>query len=102
MSDLLYVAHNRLEFTRATFAALIANTNWELVDHFHVVDDLSTDGTAEHLTAALADFGHAGRMRIDYTSERFGGPVAAMNYALDHSSGETLVKVDNDFLVCPG
>ncbi len=41
-------------------------------------------------------------MRIDCVSERFGGPVAAMNYALDHMDTDVLVKVDNDLLACPG
>ena len=28
MVDLLYLAHNRLEFTKASVEALIANTDW--------------------------------------------------------------------------
>ncbi len=102
MVDLLYVAHNRLAFTQATFPALVANTNWDLVRHLHVLDDLSTDGTAGYLAAEVSELYAATGMKIDYVSQRFGGPVAAMNYALDRCEPGALVKVDSDLLLCPG
>jgi GT2 family glycosyltransferase len=99
---LLYTSHNRREFVEATFPALIANTNWERVAHLYVLDDLSEDGTAEFLCSEVAEFYDRTGMKTDCISDRFGGPVAAMNYALDHGDSDVLVKVDNDLLVCPG
>jgi glycosyltransferase involved in cell wall biosynthesis len=100
--DLLYVAHNRREFTIATFTSLVAHTNWERVRRLHVLDDDSTDGTWEFLTAAVSDFYAQTGRDVDCVREPFGGPVAAMNHALDNLATDTLCKVDNDFLVCPG
>jgi len=102
MVDLLFTAHNRLAFTQATFPALLANTNWERVSHLYVLDDLSEDGTAEYLCSEVAEFYDHTGMKTDCISDRFGGPVAAMNYALDHGDSDVLVKCDNDLLVCPG
>lgn len=45
--DLFYPAWNRLEFTRETFGALLANTEWPLVRELVVYDDGSSDGTRE-------------------------------------------------------
>jgi GT2 family glycosyltransferase len=98
MVDLVYVAHNRLQFTQATFGALRGNTNWDRVNRLHVTDDRSRDGTYEYLATAVR--GMPGPTSL--TSSRFGGPVAALNYALDHCETDVLVKVDNDLLVCPG
>ncbi len=95
--DLLYVTHNRLEYARASFEALRKNTNWELVDRLHIRDDNSTDGTAEFLLAAIGDFPVAVELHID----NYGGPVAAMNDALDVCDASVLAKIDNDLIVCP-
>lgn len=95
--DLVYVAHNRLAFTEATFAALLDNTNWDRVGLLHICDDASTDGTREYLAEQI-DIAPTNRM---FTSHTFGGPVAAMNYALDHCKTDVFVKIDNDLLVCP-
>lgn len=102
MIDLLYVSHNRLEFTRATFAALIANTNWDLVRRLQVLDDESVDGTWDALERQVAGLYTQAAIEVDCVRARFGGPVAAMNRALDNLATETLVKIDNDVLVCPG
>src|SRR4029079_2676162 len=99
--DLLYVAHNRLAFTQATFPALLKNTNWNLVEHLHVYDDLSKDGTAEYLMAETREFYGRTDMKIDCVSYAWGGPVAAMNAAVRSCDTDTLVKVDSDLLLCP-
>ena len=39
MIDLLFLAKGRPEFTRASFAALYANTNWDLVEKIHIYTD---------------------------------------------------------------
>lgn len=104
MIDLLYVAYNRLEFTRWSFGALIDNTNWDLVSAVHVQDDGSTDGTAEHLEAQCAYLQDLHpRLAVYFHGERVGGPVAAMNAYLElEDPAPLLAKVDNDFVMSPG
>jgi glycosyltransferase involved in cell wall biosynthesis len=99
--DLLYVAHNRLRFTEATFPALLANTNWELVQKLHVLDDASTDGTCEYLAAGPYQMNFS-LPSYTFQSEQFGGPVRAINHAVDNAETDVLVKIDNDLLLCPG
>lgn len=127
--DLLYVSYNRLEYTRASFEALLKHTDWSLVRRLYVADDESTDGSRDFLLDAIAD---APVPRV-MTGGRFGGPVAAMNWYLEYEStceacdgtgfkggelygdiclacngsGEekhpdVFAKIDNDFVVCPG
>ena len=52
--DLVYLAHNRLEFVRETFEALWRNTNWTLVRELTIVDRGSVDGTDAWLEAEAA------------------------------------------------
>lgn len=97
--DLMYVSCNRLEMTKASFAALIANTNWDLVRRLFLFDDKSRDQTFAYLLAA------AGSVPVEVVSrhQKFGGPVAAMKLYLGRDDkAELLAKVDNDFVMCPG
>lgn len=107
--DILYVAHNRLEFTQASFTALLENTDWQQVDTLYVFDDASEDGTSEWMVEHYADpTQRRPRPRAAFfLPSAFGGPVAAMNRYLDcsdHNSdeGARFVKIDNDIVVCPG
>lgn len=110
MIDVLYVAKNRLTYTRETIFALDAHTAWEHVRRLVIVDDDSTDGTHDFLTEyAAGDLGgitaalDAG-VDVHYVHELVGGPVDAMNLYLDRFStgADLFAKVDNDFVVCPG
>jgi len=100
--DILYVSFNRLEYTRETFSALLEHTDWDEVAGLFVADDRSTDGTAAYLADAIADV--PDRVVVHMNSGKFHGPVAAMNWYLDHASPgvEMFAKVDNDMVVCPG
>lgn len=100
MIDLLYVSFNRLEYTKATFQAMVDNTNWGQVERLFVADDSSTDGTYEYLDKAIL----AVPVPVDFVHEKLGGPVAAMNWYLDNASDdiEMFAKLDNDMVVCPG
>lgn len=96
MIDILFLAHNRLEFTIASAEALIANTDWSQVRLVRVHDDGSTDGTREYLESLEwpAD--------REFRFKRLGGPVAIMSaYMTDHP-GQDFAKIDNDVLVPPG
>ncbi len=101
MIDILFVTHNRLEFTDASFTALLENTDWSLVETLHVYDDRSTDGTFDYLDRTLdsADIGEAEAVLLQ---RAFGGPVAAMNHFLDRSEADLFAKVDNDLVLPPG
>lgn len=104
--DILFVSFNRLAYTRESFAALTANTDWGEVAGLYIADDASSDGTAEWLLGTN-DAGVdmiPGGIEIHVNRGPFGGPVAATNWYLDHRSetADRVMKVDNDFVVCPG
>jgi hypothetical protein len=100
--NLLYVAYNRLQFTQASFSALVEHTSWDEVATLHIHDDASSDGTADWLYDASRNL----PVEVKYESRRLGGPVAAMNRHLDLLPATqevgAFVKVDNDFIACPG
>ena len=96
--EILYLAWNRLEFTQATFAHLLANTDWEHVSRLVVYDDGSIDGTIEHLNEAIQACPVEHEMR--YTGYR--SPVKVMLDYLSHTETEMFAKIDNDIGVPPG
>ena len=99
MTAILFVSYNRLEYTRQSFTALLANTGWGAVDQLYVADDGSEDGTREWLREQLDASG------LDWTfrTEPFGGPVAAMLWLLERIPAESaFAKIDNDVIVPPG
>ena len=99
MADVLFVAWNRLAFTRESFEALLANTDWAEVERLFVHDDASSDGTAEYLAEAVARC----PAEVVFQSRELRSPVAAMNWYLDSDGDmDRFAKVDNDFVVCPG
>ena len=99
MIDLLYLTHNRLEFTKASLAALIANTNWSLVDRFLIYDDNSTDGTREYLATVVYP------KAPEFQFGACGSPVAVMNHYLSAQSPHSdkiFGKIDSDTMVPAG
>jgi glycosyltransferase involved in cell wall biosynthesis len=103
MIDLLYLAFNRLEFTRKSFSTMLANTDWRLIDRLVIYDDGSTDGTREYLKEQLD---HAPVKAALYQSQNL-GPVEIMNtyLKLAQVAGEDdgiFVKIDNDVMLPPG
>lgn len=80
MIDLLYVSFNRFRYTQESFEALLTNTDWTLVNRLFIADDASTDGTADYLENAATRV----PTEVVWNHGRFGGPVAAMNWLLDH------------------
>jgi glycosyltransferase involved in cell wall biosynthesis len=98
MSEILYLAWNRLEFTRASLAFLLANTSWDLVDRLIVYDDGSEDGTRELLDELLPAFPVETVLR----AEEGRGPVSIMRHHFATTDGDIVAKIDNDVAVPPG
>jgi glycosyltransferase involved in cell wall biosynthesis len=100
MIDLLYLSHNRLEFTKASLNTLEDNTDWNLVGQLIICDDNSTDGTAEYLGKWIDD---REEMPIVPHFQAFCHPVNAMRtYLLEHSLHSIFAKIDSDTMVPPG
>lgn len=95
--DMLYLACNRLEFTRETFGALITNTDWQYVRELVVIDDGSRDGTREWLGANISKVPAPSR----FLRTRFGSPVKAMTHFIESAAAPILAKSDNDAMLPP-
>lgn len=96
--DLLYLACNRLEFTRETFTTLVANTDWQYVHELFVYDDGSIDGTREWLEANAPQ----APASVRFIRSRFGSPVACMVDFIQSAGAPILAKTDNDAMLPPG
>lgn len=96
--DITYYAFNRLAFTQTTFALLLANTDWTLVDRLLVFDDGSTDGTREWLDDHIA----LAPVPAHLVHCGWASPVKIMNHYLDGDPADVFVKLDNDVCVPPG
>jgi hypothetical protein len=112
--DILFLAKNRLEFTRETLAALERNTNWDLVRSVCVWDDGSERETADYLKSWFD------RMTVKYWRvpkglvwliaghRGVGAPASVMNLFLgdpfwtEESRPDLFAKIDNDTVVPPG
>ena len=94
--ELLYLSHNRLQFTKASLAALLKNTHWGHVSRLIFYDDGSTDGTREYLMSLRTP------VKNELVFGRFGSPVAVMNDYLgkkNPSDDLIMAKIDNDTMV---
>lgn len=95
--DLLYLACNRLEFTKETFTTFAANTDWKYVKELFVYDDGSQDGTREW----LADNAPKVPASVRVVNTNFGSPVKAMVHFIESASAPILAKTDNDAMLPP-
>lgn len=96
--DVIYLAHNRLEFTQASFPNLLENTNWDLVRQLVVFDDRSEDGTRQYLYKAI----HGCPVEYHLHETSFGSPVRTMNTYVAGNDSEFFAKIDSDIMVPPG
>lgn len=101
-TDLIYLAWNRLEFTRFSFEMLLANTDWDLVREIHVYDDGSTDGTREWMRERLNRNDGMIPPNIIFHETELGSPVAVMNDYIAGTDSDRFAKIDNDIVVPPG
>ena len=102
MIDLVFLAHNRLEFTRASLAALKANTDWSQVGRIIKYVDIGPDGHDDGTADLVVGWG---RGATTYTRiANFGGPVLIMQEYLREFGRPDGVfcKIDNDVIVPPG
>jgi len=99
--DILFPTFNRLEFTRESFYALMANTNWNLVRYLWLVDDGSTDGTEKMMAGVLADY-----VRRQPVGFQYGSPAEIMKafvgWFTRSNEPEYFAKIDSDVIVPPG
>lgn len=95
---ILYVSWNRLEFTEFSFEQLLANTDWSLVDHLCVWDDLSTDGTLDYLRSRV----DAVPVPVDVRVGGYKSVVTIMAKYVDAYETPLFAKVDNDIVMPPG
>jgi glycosyltransferase involved in cell wall biosynthesis len=93
--DLLFLAKNRLEFTRESLAALKQNTDWTLVNHLVLYDDGSTDGTLEFLEEQAVEIG------VELRQTNLGSAVTAANHFIRRSRADLVAKCDNDAMYPP-
>ena len=89
-------AFNAAQFIEAALNSLIDQSldSWEAI----VVDDASTDSTAD-LVAAMA--AHDDRIRL-VQLEQNAGPAAARNRGLEQARGDWIAVLDGDDLMVPG
>jgi glycosyltransferase involved in cell wall biosynthesis len=91
----MFLAKDRLEFTRESLRALRKNTNWSLVDKFVLYDDGSKDGTLEFLQAQAAEMG------AELRQTGLGSAVLAQNHFIERSTADFVAKCDNDAMYPP-
>jgi glycosyltransferase involved in cell wall biosynthesis len=106
--DIVYLTHNRLEYTQKTFPAMLACVR-EGKDRLWVVDDGSTDGTWEYVKQTINEFPFKHQCRP--RRGKFGNPNGALNLMLKESAekdsllevglplSSLIAKVDNDYLL---
>lgn len=106
--DVVYVACNRLDYTRQTFNMLLENTEWVYVNRLVVYDDGSTDGTFEWLKEATDAARRSLKViGVDFAATELGSPVAVMNEYLSRRpkpmvrKAHLWAKIDNDIAVPP-
>ncbi len=84
--------YNRGNFIQEMIESVISQTydNWELI----IVDDGSTDNTAEIITPYISN-------RIHYHSLEHTGRSFARNYGIGNSTGELIAYLDSDDVFLP-
>jgi hypothetical protein len=102
--DILYLVHNRREFTEASLAALRDNTDWSRVGRLWIYSDVGASGEDDGAADLAESFPIEGVAR-HLTRGFFGGPVNVMRHHLmriDIEISPVFCKIDSDVIVPPG
>jgi GT2 family glycosyltransferase len=94
LTSIVMVSYNALDKTRKCIEALRRTADERFVTELIVVDNGSSDGSAQWL-AAQSD------LRLIQNADNLGAPKAR-NQALARARGEWIVVMDNDAIVSPG
>lgn len=97
--DILYLAWNRLEFTKFSWQMLMQNTEWGRVSKLIVYDDGSIDGTADFLRKKVK---REAPVEAEFRETSLHSPPAIMNRYIASSNAEWFAKIDNDIVVPQG
>ncbi|HVB68598.1 MAG TPA: glycosyltransferase family 2 protein [Acetobacteraceae bacterium] len=89
-ASIIVPAYNAERFVATTVASALAQTEQRI--EVLVVDDASTDGTAEAVYRAAAGDKRVHLLRLNINS----GPAAARNFALSQAVGEWIALLDAD------
>jgi len=94
--DLVYITYNRLEYTKKSLPALLADP----VEDFSLTiwDNASTDGTVEYIRNEVKD----SRITDVVFSKENVGQTQAVNQIWSNSSADLLGKIDNDCIMNAG
>jgi hypothetical protein len=93
--DLIFLTHNRLEYTKLALASLLADPTEEF--SLTIWDNNSIDGTREYLAAQ-----NDSRIAKKIFARKNVHLKGAVNYLFASSSSDLLGIIPNDFLVTPG
>jgi hypothetical protein len=103
--EILFVAWNRLDFTTASWAWMVAHTNWQLVSKVVIYDDGSEDGTQEFLRDREGIEFTVGKRKhvvpVELRVSDLRSPPAIMNHYLATSEVDLFAKIDNDIALPP-
>jgi glycosyltransferase involved in cell wall biosynthesis len=99
MISVLYLAHNRLEYTMMTFPPVLFECINPLVVDLWVFDDNSTDGTSEFLQNAI--YLNKNKLKIHYVRKKIGNSTQQLNEVCQNTEAEYIAKIDNDILILP-
>jgi len=94
--DLIFITHNRLEYTELSLASILADPSEEFT--LTIWDNASTDGTVEYLKNEVKD----PRIIDIVFSKNNVGQVNAVNEIWGKSKADLLGKLDNDCIMTPG
>ena len=99
--DLIFLAKGRVEYTVESVAALVANTDWQLVRRLVIYTDGQPD-PAEY--GSWIDLFRTVRTlkEGEVTFAALGGPVNIMLDYLKGAPADVFAKIDNDVVVPPG
>lgn len=90
--SILTATYNRGELLKNIYKSIIRNLNQEIEPEWIIVDDGSTDNTKNIVNELI----FRNKFKIKYFWQENSGKMAAINKAVDMSTGELIVDCDSD------